>query len=180
MDKTWKNRKIANKKEEKRTPKVPQSLILCALRGFWRRGELIADASKNGGIWRKKWGKSFFVYYFCFEILLKSAIKPYFMRSSGFLKSRAANSRVLILALEMAWKNGKEKMKNWVGTNDNFLFFLYHFKFSSREIEFAPRREGESVGRHANAINDADKIKVNLGKLAYPSSLFLSIARMRA
>ena len=50
MDKTWKNRKIANKKEEKRTPKVPQSLILCALRGFWIRGELIADASKNGGI----------------------------------------------------------------------------------------------------------------------------------
>ena len=29
--------------------------------------------------------------------------------------------------------------------NPLFIFFLYHFKFSSREIEFAPRREGRSV-----------------------------------
>ena len=54
MDKTWKNRKIANKKEEKRTPKVPQSLILCALRGFLEKGRTNSRCLKNGGIWRKK------------------------------------------------------------------------------------------------------------------------------
>ena len=126
MDKTWKNRKIANKKEEKRTLKVLQSLILCALRGFLEKGRTNSRCLKNGGIWRKKWGKSFFIYYFCFEILLKSATKPYFMRSSGFLKSRAANRRVLILALEMAWKSRKEKRKNMkacVGASERFFVF---------------------------------------------------------
>lgn len=43
---------------------------------------------------------------------IKSATKPYFMRSSGFLKSRAANRRVLENKGKELELNGKEKMKN--------------------------------------------------------------------